>query len=767
MEFPQIKEYEGSQKKTQNKSSLLGLYRVLDDYIPLEDIKKKNDVRSWIYGYNEKYDVIVISKDGTIGDIYEIQNLKIALPKTPDRCKSRSHANKEQFWEREEYPSALSRIGSIMQWNETPKLFKQKYIPYIEEQFEIRDKGLWFRNNGVKTYITGSHWMYLQWSPIDVGYPDYREANRIHFIFWEACKADDRCFGEVYLKIRRSGFSFMGSSETVNTATQVKKSLIGILSKTGKDAKGMFTTKVVPISQKYPFFFKPIQDGMDKPKTELSYRAPAQKITKNNMYKNFEENVPEGLETVIDYRNTGDNAYDSEKLKLLIHDEAGKYEKPNNILVSWRVQKTCLRIGSRIIGKCMMGSTVNARAKGGEEFKKLYEQSNVTKRNKNGRTESGLYSIFIPMEYNLEGHIDRYGMPVMETPEEPIMGVDGEWIKIGAIDWWYNEVDALKNNPDELNEFYRQNPRTEAHAFRDESKDSLFNLNKIYSQIDYNDGLVIEHHLTRGRFGWANGERFSKVLWYPDTHGRFLISWIPPKHLQNNVLKRNGYFYPANEHIGSFGCDSYDITGTVGGLGSNAALSGMTKMNMDDAPSMQFFLEYLGRPKTAEICFEEMLMALWFYGMPVLAENNKPRFLYHLKNAGMRGFSLNRPDKHKNKLSKTELELGGIPNSSQDVLQSHASAIESYIEKYVGYDLDNEVRDSDEIGYMPFNRTLHDWASFDITNRTKHDLSISSGLAVMANQKHMYLPNKEVKNLSINFAMYNNKGIVSERLSYE
>ena len=50
-------------------------------------------------------------------------------------------------------------------------------------------------NNGIPTYITGSHYMYLQWTRIDVGYPDFREANRIFYIFLEACKADHRSFG--------------------------------------------------------------------------------------------------------------------------------------------------------------------------------------------------------------------------------------------------------------------------------------------------------------------------------------------------------------------------------------------------------------------------------------------------------------------------------------------------------------------------------------------------------------------------------------------
>ena len=122
--------------------------------------------------------------------------------------------------------------------------------------------------------------------------------------------------------------------------------------------------------------------------------------------------------------------------------------------------------------------------------------------------------------------------------------------------------------------------------------------------------------------------------------------------MQNNSYIKNGRKYPGNEHIGAFGCDSYDISGTVGGGGSNGALHGVTRFNMDDAPSNEFFLEYVARPQTAEIFFEEVLMACVFYGMPILVENNKPRLLYHFKNRGYRGYSINRPDKAYNKLSK-------------------------------------------------------------------------------------------------------------------
>ena len=736
---------------------------VVKDIIPSTVFSKKNTSRTWIYGYDEKYDIIVISKTGQIGEIINISGINIALPPTPNKCLQRSASKSEQYWQRMEYPKPLEKINSIFQWNQMPSIFKDKWIDYIEQQFDYREQGFWFMNNGKPTYITGSHYMYMQWAKIDIGYPDFREANRLYWLFWEACKADDRCYGLTYLKIRRSGFSFMASSECINIGTLAKDSRIGILSKTGPDAKKMFTDKVVPINSSLPFFFKPIMDGMDKPKTELAFRIPATKITKKNMYDTEEEELS-GLDTSIDWKNTDDNSYDGEKLVFLAHDESGKWLRPNSIKENWRVTKTCLRLGSKIIGKCMMGSTSNALSKGGQNYKDIFYDSNVLKRNKNGQTKTGLYKLFIPMEWNMEGFIDRYGMPVLETPKEKIIGIDGALIKQGAIEYWENEVESLKSDPDALNEFYRQFPRTESHAFRDESKTSIFNLTKIYQQIDYNDSLIKEHHTTRGSFHWKNGIQDSEVVFSPDIRGRFLVGWIPNKNQQNKVIIKNGIKYPGNEHIGSFGCDSYDISGTVGGRGSNGSLHGLTKFNMDDAPSNTFFLEYIARPQTAEIFFEEVLMSCVFYGMPILAENNKPRLLYHFKNRGYRGFCMNRPDKHFNKLSKTEKELGGIPNSSEDVKQSHAAAIESYIEKYVGIDLDGTYRDSDDMGDMLFTRTLEDWAKFDINNRTDFDASISSGLAIMANQKHMYLPEQKQSKISITFARYSNKGSLSEMI---
>ena len=725
------------------------LYKIVEP-IKKTTISRLNKSKKWDYGYNKEHDIIVISKTGKIGQVVEIQNLRIGLPLEPKRV----HLFDKNKWQRIEYPKELGKLKSIFDWRAYPEEAKDQWYDYIDEEFKRRDEGFWFINNDKPTYITGSHYMYLQWSKIDVGAPDFREANRLFFIFWEACKADKRCYGMCYLKNRRSGFSFMSSAETVNLATISSDARYGILSKSGADAKKMFTDKVVPISVNYPFFFKPIQDGMDRPKSELAYRVPASKFTRRKITANEKQEELVGLDTTIDWKNTGDNSYDGEKLNLLVHDESGKWERPDNILNNWRVTKTCLRLGARIVGKCMMGSTSNSFDKGGNNFKKLYNDSDVRSRNRNGQTKSGLYSLFMPMEWNYEGFIDEYGQPAFNNPSDDVYGPHGELIDVGVIDHWQNEAEGLKSDQDALNEFYRQFPRTEEHAFRDETKNSLFNLVKIYEQIDYNEGTGADKNISVGNFQWVNGVKDTQVIFYPDPSGRFKISWTPLPHLQNKVIIKNGIKYPGNEHMGAFGCDSYDISGTVDGRGSNGSLHGLTKFSMEDAPANHFFLEYIARPQTAEIFFEDILMACIIYGMPILAENNKPRLLYHFKRRGYRGYSMNRPDKTWNNLSKAEKEIGGIPNSSEDIKQAHAAAIEMHINSHVGHLGDGNY------GNINFMETLNDWAKFDINKRTKFDASISSGLAIMACNRQLYAPvmNRKKEKFNIKIAKYNNNG---------
>ena len=671
--------------------------------------------------------VINICPNQTQGEIIELAGLNIQLPIVPPKEEIINHSLKkeDQRWMRAELPQELMRIRSMDEWAEMPKEFRDRFTPYIEREFQRRNNGVWFYNNGVPTYITGPHYMMLQWSKLDIGYPYFLEFQRQLFLHMRACDVDTRCLGQVYTKCRRSGYTNMSACRMIDEGTQVKEKLLGLQSKTGKDAQeNIFMKKIVPIYQSYPFFFKPIQDGTTNPRMELAFREPAKRITK----KNKTANRGEALNTVINWKNTTNNAYDGEKLHILYLDEAGKWEKPTDIREAWRIERTCLIVGRRIIGKALVGSTVNPMGKGGKEYKELWNDSDPKERNANGRTRSGLYRIFIPAFEALEGFFDKYGNAVVEDPAKAMIGLDGEVISIGAKTFLKNERAALRNDHSELNEYIRQFPFTEDEAFRDSVQGSLFNLTKIYEQIQHNDNLF-PNPVVIGNFVWKNGQQDTEVVWSPDPNGRFRVAWLPPAEMRNQVINERGKKMPGNALIGVGGVDSYDIDATLDGRGSKGALHMYNKFNMA-VPSNMFVVEYASRPPLARIFYEDVLMCAVFYGYPLLIENNKYGIVRYFESRGYDGYIMERPQHLSSGSSHVNVKTKGIPSNSADVIHAHAQAIEAYIHEHVGI---NET--TGEFGAMYFNRTLEDWISFKVDDRTKYDLSISAGLALLASQK--------------------------------
>tara|TARA_R110000850_G_scaffold21071_1_gene62437 strand:- start:3112 stop:4884 length:1773 start_codon:yes stop_codon:yes gene_type:complete len=568
--------------------------------------------------------------------------------------------------------------------------------------------------------------MMLQWTKLDIGHPYFLNFQREIFLHMAACESDPRCIGQLYTKCRRSGYTNICSAVLVDEATQVKDKLMGIQSKTGKDAQeNIFMKKVVYMFRNYPFFFKPIQDGTTNPRMELAFREPSKRITKNNKTSQ----TGEALNTVINWKNTTNNAYDGEKLHLLYLDEAGKWEKPTDIRDAWRIQRTCLIVGRKIVGKALVGSTVNPMDKGGSQYKNLWEDSNPLERNANGRTRTGLYRLFIPAYESLEGFFDKYGQPVIDDPVKVIEGIDSDPIHNGAKTFLKNERETLKDDASELNEVIRQFPFTEDEAFRDSIEGSLFNVGQIYEQVEHNDELF-PNPIVVGNFIWKEGKKDTEVIFSPDPNGRFKVAWMPPAELRNKKKIESGKKVAPNSARGCGGVDSYDLDATVDGRGSKGALHIYNKFHMDQ-PSNMFVVEYAARPPLAKIFYEDVLMAAVFYGYPILIENNKYGIARHFESRGYDGYLMDRPAHLMAANTSTiKSKTKGIPSNSQDVIQAHAHAIESYIHNHVGIN-----RETGEMGSMYFNKTLEDWIGYKIDKRTKFDLTISSGLALLASQK--------------------------------
>ena len=715
----------------------------------------RNSAKSWKYGYNKDIDVIVISKDGTLGDVYEINGLLIGFPEKPEHKNiiNWDKTPKNQIWERKPLIDGLTEENQ----------FSPKYSAYIEEEFRRREEGIWIYINGVAVYITGLYYMFLQWMEQEEGFPNFRIIQNELMIYWEACKADERSYGICYVKNRRFGWSALCLAEMLNAGTVVENKKIGLISKTGDDAQELFDRMVYSFKT-MPFFFMPIWDGTTTPKKELSFSEPTKKRKSGDKVKT--KDTDDGLNTKIKWHATVLNKMDGGKVYRSAIDECGKFPKDVPFTRYWSIVKTSHRLGRRIVGKAMTGSTVNAMKDGGAEFKKVYDKSDPLERTDNNQTPSGLYRIFIPAKFCQEGFFDIYGFSIVEDPKEPVLTDLGDYTEIGAARFLKQESEALKDDPEEYNEQLRQFPDTDRDAFRDEATDCAFNLTKIIEQIDHNENDLMPDEIETGNFSWENGIQDSNVKWNPDPEGRF---WIkkgchPPEEFKNKKEKKviNGVlaWAPLAEHIGCFGVDPYNRSKTVDSRGSKGAISGSTKTNTSDFPNECFFLEYLYRPPKVELFYEDVIMCCVYYSIPMLAELSSEKFSTHIVTRGYRHFSMNNPFKKWTDLSDTEQQYGGIPPQDAKVGEQQYYAIESYIEDQVGIAREEINRSLGNMGDMVFTRTLSQWKDVDPAKRTKYDLYISSSLSRLGNQK-LIIKIKEIVKKTNPFTKYNNKGIVS------
>lgn len=727
----------------------------------------KNYHKEW---YDEASDSILLCPNGTKGEMITLDGLNITLPKKPKQTDILFHRKPkdEQFWKRVETPKGLTPDN------------EEVYASFILEEFKRRREGVWFMNNGEAVYLTPAHYMALQWiKMLDTGsYMDFRYAQRDMFYFTKACFLDRRCLGELFVKSRRTGFTYQIICEHINDGTCTSNAKLGIVSKTGDDAEEAFLKLSYGI-QNLPFFFIPVVKGKIDSKTQLEFGKPSDQ---SKLAKQKKDNSTDDyLNTILDWKTTTEGAYDGQRMYRLLVDEASKPLKPFNLITYLGRVSPTMNNGGRIVGKMLIGSTVNPKSKGGEEFEKVYLGSLVKKRNVHTQmTPTGLYAYFLPAHRNMEEFTDKFGVCHTVVEEGKFFyNVQGIKKTSGSIHYLEAVRKSKKAQSDILyNEELRANPMTIDEAFRDELISSLLNPDRINEQLTHNNDVEIEKTLTRGNFSWKDGIEHTEVIWTPMERGRILTGWLPPKEMQNKWEMRRNLFggfskHPLNEELGAFGCDNYDQDSVQGSFleetengseykgGSRGAFHGLTGFNLDNVPNNYFFLEYITRPQTSEIFYNDVLMACVFYGMPILIENNKMGLLQHFYNKGYRGYSISRVDKTMNMLSQTEKKYGGMPSSGDDVITKHWTAIEGYIDKYVGIyskgDNQTAIREEGEPGSMPFNRTLKDWLKFNVTKRTDFDASISSGLAIMAVNRKLYLPKEqEKKPFVLNLHRYKN-----------
>lgn len=696
------------------------------------------------------------------GEVEEIEItpdefLYVGLPKVPKNKKDilfHDLPKKKQYWRVKEPPAELNR--------DTAKF----YTDYIEQELDRVEKGVWFFNDGKPTYITGLHYYYINHVEIDVGHPDYRERDRFVMYTLRVAEIHPQVKGVIQIKGRRIGSSYIAAALSLHRTSSAKNALSGIVSKTGIDAKTFFTDKLVPMFQSLPFFLQPLTSSGSDPKTALVFKKPresSKKIAKEGTDTNI------GLNSRIEWRNTGVRVFDSTKQHCLILDESAKLEGKEgrngqwigiDLMKMWGVLSKTLGLKKKV-GIAFVPSTIDELSKGGQQFKDLYESSLLVNIGANGTTPSGLIAYFIPAFDGLEGYIDIYGRSVIDDPEKPVMGVDGDMITQGSKAFLLNERNAQVSER-ALIEMKREMPFTIREAFYDKAGNSIFDLGKIQSQLDWLESNDTGKLTTKGYFRWKNGERDTEVEFIHADTGDWELSWLPPPEMRNKYKLINNRKTPAHALDFAGGVDSYDINITSDQRGSNGAVAfycreASSNSSIPSEIKGEFFGVYNGRTRYAEMFYEQVIMATFYYGSPMLAENNKPRILQYFKERGYGEYMVVRPDKHPKDLTKNEKELKGIPSTEQTVI-SHAEILQQHIDLNVG------VKEDGTMGKCYIVDLLNDWRKFEIDNRTRYDLTIASGYALM-------LGKKTIKPITIPkgfnqayFKKYDNKGNISKRL---
>ncbi len=653
-----------------------------------------------------------------------VANITIELPNIPSDIKLIAGWNlpkEEQMWRRTELPEIFKKLPKT-----SPHLYlKDEHWDFIDQEFERRENGYWFFNNGVPTYITGTHYFYINWWKIDIGYPRYRDVDRDYFYFWMMCENDTNSYGMMEATRRRQGKSFRGGCLLYEFVSRMKNAQGGIQSKTNVDAVKLFSKSVVSPWRSLPFFFKPVFDNTSNPKKELRFFAPARKGSKIN--SEIEEDE---LQSTIDCQPSGEMQYDGQKLHRYMGDEIGK-PSDANVETRWEVVKKCLQVDGEIIGKALLTSTVEelSPGAGNEPFENLWKDSNYFDRGPNGQTVSGLYRYFQPayMGYKL----DKYGNSLIEESKQDQL----------------NTFESLRKNPKKLASEKRKMPWTEDDMFRIDSSKCHFDSLALQTQLDRLNAMSTKPYVC-GNFEWINNVKNTKVEFVACMHDafdddgdcpvcRWRVSYLPDESMRNNVIVSGfggfSFYQPKNQVYFSAGCDPYQNKIVLDeSKASNAALYVRAKYNpfvdTDDKPLYDHktaapCVEYIYRPADIYAFYDDVIKTCWFYGCEIFPETNKIGLKYWLQENGYQDFLVIKPEGITKENDALRLKQDGGANSTQPMISHYTDLIE--------YDVIQNVHK------YPFPRLIKNLLRFDNSQTQKYDPSVAWGYTLVGCEKRV------------------------------
>jgi hypothetical protein len=645
------------------------------------------------------------------GTVIDIQGLKCNLP--PEGyvfniitkqvefrgVYKRSEVHSEQYWKRMPLPDWY--LDTMKKWDEFDKKKKDDDVEFYDEKLEDFKKqewdrrlnGFWYMNNNKPVYLTGLHYLYLQWWPIDIGYPKFRIPDLEKFYFMDYCIQDPLCMGMLEVTKRRFGKSFVAGLFVTEYITRTKMTNGGIQSKTGSDAKKFFAKTVVNPFRRLPKFFRPEYDmslGVN-PKTEMRFQKT------NVRGKKAEESVDKDeLGSIIDHQSADTVAYDGQKLHRYVADECGKTTEVN-VYDRHEVVRYCLLDDEgKIIGKALYTTTVEklTTEKDGvqDAFKLLWEESNQDKRQDNGTTSSGLYRFF--MSAKRTRNFDDFGFPDQDKTLDQILA----------------DRETVKNNPRALSARVRKEPLTIDEAFSTDSDKCIFNVMNIGSREQYlKENPVIKRHIIFYR------DLDQTVRWRNITDKEEDFHWVitqfPTPGEENKHTFDVKTRKPGRVHDGAIAIDGYSNS-QGGKYGSKAsAWIGRRYDLLNPEHTGKAIGHLYGRPSIKEILHEQVLLAAEFYGYQAWYEHNSDDYLSYFRDRGRVGYLGSYP-------------LSTIDPSKRETADRHKGFPTTPFSLTKQTDVGIMYFES-HIDSIDFENLLEDAKKFDPNNRTDYDITVS------------------------------------------
>lgn len=301
---------------------------------------------------------------------------------------------------------------SFLSDEEFKKLNKESQMEILTRELTRRLEGYWFFNNGIPTYITGSHYFYLNYwymaAITEDGMPDYRWAQTKWAYFYDLCEKDPLCFGGIMLSQKRFSKTEFSLAHIYNTATLIENDcLFGLQSLNAIEAKNnLFKGRIMRSHRRIPNYLKPTSNDA-KGKKEITSELTFIGEKSGASYRG-------GLSNVIDWRPTLASAYQGKRPREVYIDEAGTIEEMD-IIEAQTTIKQQLQIGKKAFGKMFIPATLESMTpKGAPLYFQIWDDSNPAEKDLNGRTKSWLYRYFNPQYEGREDFIDEYGNSLVD-----------------------------------------------------------------------------------------------------------------------------------------------------------------------------------------------------------------------------------------------------------------------------------------------------------------------------------------------------------------